>query len=233
MSSETIQIPQGATKQASSLQMIATLGGVAMLSGFLIFFVYGATAAQIKLNQQNFLNNAVFAVLPGAVEQTAFAIGEDGVQAIQPGQKPQAPVVYAGYKEDGTLAGVAFEASGMSYADVVKVLVGYDPDAQKLIGFTVLASKDTPGLGDRIGKDPAFLANFDGMDVALDAAGAALAHPIEFVKNGEKDESKSWQVEGISGATISSKAVATMLEEGCEVLLPLIHKQAAALKEGQ
>ena len=46
----------------------------------------------------------------------------------------------------------------------------------------VLASKETPGLGDKIEKDAAFLANFEALDVAGAADGQTLQHPIEAVK---------------------------------------------------
>jgi electron transport complex protein RnfG len=38
------------------------------------------------------------------------------------------------------------------------LLFGYDPEQQKIVGFYVLESKETPGIGDKIEKDP-FLSN--------------------------------------------------------------------------
>jgi Na+-translocating ferredoxin:NAD+ oxidoreductase subunit G len=48
-------------------------------------------------------------------------------------------------------------------------LYGYNPSTQTVVGFYVLESKETPGLGDKIEKDENFLANFRELSVALSA----------------------------------------------------------------
>jgi Na+-translocating ferredoxin:NAD+ oxidoreductase subunit G len=138
---------------------------------------------------------------------------------------PTDRVVHAGYDDNGSLVGVAIQAQGMGYQDVIRVLYGYDPARDAIIGMQVLASKETPGLGDKIEKDPAFLANFDALDVSLAPDGQSLQHPIEAVKGGEK--SQPWQIDGITGATISSKAIAGTLRESSAQWVPLIHRQRA------
>lgn len=134
-------------------------------------------------------------------------------------------VVHAGYDENGSLVGVAIQAQGMGYQDVIRVLYGYDPTRDAIIGMQVLASKETPGLGDKIEKDPAFLANFDALDVSLAPDGQSMRHPIEAVKGGAK--SQPWQIDGITGATISSQAIAGMLRESSRQWVPIIHRQRA------
>ena len=136
---------------------------------------------------------------------------------------PTHRVVHAGYDENGSLVGVAIQAQGMGYQDVIRILYGYDPARDAIIGMQVLASKETPGLGDKIEKDPAFLANFDALDVSLAPDRHSIQHPIEAVKSGEK--SQPWQIDGITGATISSKAIAGMLRESSAQWVPIIHRQ--------
>ena len=47
----------------------------------------------------------------------------------------------------------------MGYQDVIRILLyGYSPEHQAIVGMRVLESRETPGLGDKIEKDPAFLA---------------------------------------------------------------------------
>jgi electron transport complex protein RnfG len=225
-------------KQPSSLHMIATLGGVAFLSGFLIFFAVQATEAGIKQNKLEQLRAAVFEVLPGATSSQAFAVDEDGFRPVEvddatPGLKK----VYAGYDDSGALVGVAIEAAAQGYQDVIRALYGYDPATESLTGFTVLESSETPGLGDRIARDPEFLGNFYATDtsqetisLALDEDVDALAHPVTFAKSGEKTD--PWQVEGISGATISSKAVARMLNDSAQEAVPLIQAHLDQLQKG-
>jgi electron transport complex protein RnfG len=206
-------------EKPSSLKMVRTLGGVSMLSGLLLFFVYEGTEARIANNKRRALEAAVFTVLPGAESRVTFAVGPDGFTRLDT-DDPTAQKVYAGYDAQGKLVGVAIDAAAQGYQDVVRALYGYSPEKQCIIGFTVLESKETPGLGDRIAKDPEFLANFEAMDAQLNDDNTALVHPIETVKAGTKSE--SWQIDGIAGATISSKAVGRMLGESTEQMLPLI-----------
>jgi electron transport complex protein RnfG len=100
------------------------------------------------------------------------------------------------------------------------VLYGYSFDQQAIIGFRVLDSLETPGLGDRIETDKQFLENFENLDVRVSAAGDELQHPIEFVKPGQKNA--AWQIDGISGATISSTAIANMLSESSVQWIPQV-----------
>jgi electron transport complex protein RnfG len=93
----------------------------------------------------------------------------------------------------------------------------------------VLESRETPGLGDRIENDPGFLANFERLDVALAPDGAGLAHPIAAVKQGTKQA--PWQVDGITGATISSAAIARMLRESASLWLPRVRPRIGDFRE--
>lgn len=211
-----------AVQQTSSIRMISTLGLVAMISGLSIVLLVSATEARIEANKRSATEGAVFAVLPGAEEQAAFVL-QDGAFSRTDNPPAQADRVYAGYDGGGALVGLAIEATGQGYGGPVKVMVGYDPNTQEIVGYQVLQSLETPGLGDRIAKDPQFLENFNGLDVALDAEKDNLAHPLELVKQGEKTE--PWQIDGISGATISSRAVASGLEDRLPEILPVIQSQ--------
>ena len=50
------------------------------------------------------------------------------------------------------------------------------------------------------------------------------------VKSGEKTQ--PWEIDGITGATISSKAIARILREGSEAWVPLIVKQLDLFEAG-
>jgi len=219
-----------AAPAVSSIKMIRTLAGVAVMSGFLIVLTVKATEARIDTNKREALEAAVFAVLPDATTQATFELRDGAFVRVDP---PTSGFdrVYAGYGPDGRLVGVAIEAAGMGYAGTIRTLYGYDPETQAVVGLQVIESLETPGLGDRIAKDPAFLANFEQLDVSLDETGETLANPVTFVKAGEK--SRMWEVEGISGATISSKAVAAMLDARSAEILPLVMRRLDELKEAR
>ena len=125
---------------------------------------------------------------------------------------------------------IALEAAKMGYQDTIRVLYGVSLERQAVIGMAVLASLETPGLGDKIETDPTFRANFEALDVRLDAAGDAVANPIVFVKSGEKTD--PWQVDGITGATISSRAIAEMLAESTAFWMPRLQGQRDVLVQG-
>jgi electron transport complex protein RnfG len=201
--------------------MYRALVGVGLVCGLLIVTVFLLTGPVIARNEAAALQAAVFQVLPGAVSSRSFALSGDGsLRPAGDGDDPRV-IVHAGYDAMGELLGIAIPAQGMGYQDVIRVLYGYSPAQQTIVGMRVLASKETPGLGDKIEKDPAFLANFRQLDVALAPDGQSLAHPIVTVKSGTK--TSPWQIDGITGATISSKAIAGILGQSSEYWLPQLY----------
>ena len=63
---------------------------------------------------------------------------------------------------------------------------------------------------------------FEALDAKLTDAGDALAHKIVAVKAGKKQS--AWEVDAISGATISSVAVAKALDRSMQRVAPLIQR---------
>jgi electron transport complex protein RnfG len=201
--------------------MYRALVGVGVVCGLLIVSVFVVTLPIIARNEAAALQAAVFDVLPGAVAKRSFVLTSDG--GLRPALETDDPrqMIHAGYDSEGELAGLAIQGEGMGYQDVIRILYGYAPDRQAIVGMQVLASKETPGLGDKIEKDPAFLANFVALDVSLGADGSAMANPIEAVKSGAK--TAAWQIDGITGATISSMAIAGILEQGSGYWVPRLY----------
>lgn len=225
------KVSQATTRQATrpgSGAMISTLGGVATISGVLLALVYQGTYDIIQRNREQVVRQAVFTVIPGAVAQVPFEITDQSELEQVAGDATAQPELFAGWSEEGELVGVALKATGQGYGGPIKVLYGYDPDQELITGLTILESQETPGLGDRISEEP-FLDHFDKLKATLNAAEQGLAHPITFVKSGEK--TKPWQVEGISGATISSKAVTNAVRQNTSKMLPFVHDHLEELKE--
>jgi electron transport complex protein RnfG len=123
------------------------------------------------------------------------------------------------------------EAQGQGFQDTIRLIYGYSTEKQQVIGMEVLESKETPGLGDKIIKDDDFLANFRALDASLTDDGSALENPIEAVKAGKKEH--PWQIDGITGATISSKAIGDILRSSTEYMLPILYKQVEQLKRNE
>jgi electron transport complex protein RnfG len=187
--------------EPSSLRLVATLGLAGLLSGLIIVSVYEATLPAIEAYKAKVLREAVFKVLPG-VERMQRMVYEDDKLVASEDETKADDAVFAGYNADGALVGYAIPTAGPGFQDIISVLYGYLPDKRQVSGMEVLESRETPGLGDKIYKDLAFVANFDAL---------AVDPEIVAVKKGTKTQRN--QVDAITGATISSKAVVRIINE--------------------
>ena len=201
---------------------------VGTLCALLIVMTFETTLPVIKHNKAVALEKAVFKVLPGATQRVTFKKTDNGFESMT-GEVTKEQVVYAGYDDQNKLVGVAVEASGQGFQDVLNLLYGYSIEKQQIVGFYVLESRETPGLGDKIDKDAGFLANFKDLDVSLDASLQSVKNPIEPVKNGTKVN--PWQVDCITGATISSKAVSNILKASTQYWCPIIYANRETFKK--
>ncbi len=229
---ENTMPPEVQQHQTPSFAMLRTLGGIAMLAGFLVVMVYQWTKPIIAENKRIAIEKAVFRVVPGAASRKDFVLGEGGLFPAAEAESGQGETIYAAYDEQGALKGIALEAAATGYADVIRILYGYNPGCECVTGIKVLKMAETPGLGDKIAFDPEFLNNFEALDARLNADGSALENEIVAVKHGAKTE--PWQVDSISGATISSVAIARMINKSGNKMYPLIAQHLERLKaEGE
>jgi electron transport complex protein RnfG len=207
------------------------LVGIGIVCGFLIVATFEFTRPIIQKNQIALRQQAVREVLKGATQSRTFRYSEaTGSYEPVPPDTSTGDLAFAGFDANGRLVGIALEAQGQGYADVVRILYGYSPDLQAVTGIKVLDSRETPGLGDRVETDPAYQLNFRALDVTLAADGGGLAHPIEFVKSGMKQQGCNWQIDGITGATITSRAIATMIGRSTEQWIARVARNRAAFQ---
>jgi Na+-translocating ferredoxin:NAD+ oxidoreductase subunit G len=209
-------------------KMITTMVLVSTICGVLIVGAYESTLAPIAENKRITLERAVFKVLPGAAKVNEYVATAAGIQPLT-GAMPEGGVkFYAAYDQTGALKGIAAEAAGKGYADTVRVLYGYDVKCQCIIGIGVVSMRETPGIGDKILTDAAFLKNFEALDVRVNAEMTALANAVKVVKHGTK--TNPWQIDAIAGATVTSKAVGRGINESAQKLMPLLVPHIAELK---
>ena len=211
-------------------RMVLAMGSIGLIAGSLLVLVYVWTLPAIERNRAQALERAIFEVLPEARETVTFAVADGGLAPAGEAERG-AQQIHAGYAVDGRLVGAAIEASGQGFQDTLRVLYGYAPECECIVGFTVLESKETPGLGDKIETDPKFTANFAALDVRLDPGTGELRNPIVLVKPGQKTE--PWQIDAITGATISSRAVANILHDSTAVTVPLLSRNLEAMTDGR
>lgn len=94
----------------------------------------------------------------------------------------------------GQTVGYVFETQSKGYGGTVKVMTGMDAEG-KITGVVILSHSETPGLGANAEK-PAFLDQFQQ---------SAPENGIDVVKF---QAPKEGEIEAMTGATITSKAVA-------------------------
>lgn len=195
----------------SSVPIIRCLGLVSVISGVLIVGANLITQDRIRINQEIIMRDSIAQLLPGSDKQITFGLQPSGELTKLTNIDAKVPKIFAGYDKSGKLLGVVLEASERGYGDMISAMYAYDPVNKTVIGFTVVEMKETPGLGDKINKDPEFLANFKKLDTT---------HTVRAVKHGAKKN--AWEIDAISGATISSRAVGRMLQNSIAQMAPLI-----------
>lgn len=209
-------------KPTTAWQMYRAIVGIGAFCAVLIVGVYMATAPRIKLNQERFLAAAVAEVLPAAAITQPVALDDEGHLVVV--EENAALPAFLGYDADGNLVGAVMTSEAMGYQDIVRVLYAYTFATQTITGMKVLESKETPGLGDKVEKEPHFLANFEGLDARPAPDGNGLANEIVTVKQGEKTE--PWQLDGITGATITAVAIGNILNISAQVWVPVLEREA-------
>ncbi len=215
------EIPVSVSKTTPTVAMVRTLGLVSAVCGLIIVGAYQSTFDAVADNKRIALERAVFKVIPAAKSIVEFLVLPGGAIEKKVGASDTAVGAlkfYAAYDDTGKLAGIAAEGSAKGYADSVRLLYGYSPDCQCIVGVGVVSMRETPGIGDKILVDKAYLKNFVALDVKLNAELSALANEVKTVKHGTK--TNPWQIDAIAGATITSRAVGRAINDSAQALLP-------------
>jgi electron transport complex protein RnfG len=114
-------------------------------------------------------------------------------------------VYYKVFGRDDKVIGIVFKAQGKGYSSIVETMAGMKLDGT-ITSIKILNQNETPGLGANV-IEPSFTDRFKGKD-------------IPGLNN----------VQAITGATISSKAVIDSVKKKAEELKPLIAEFAKNAK---
>ena len=132
------------------------------------------------------------------------------VEVDKAGKKVRYSVYEA--KTNGHLDGWVAKTAGQGYADKIEMLIGFDPQMDKITGIFILDQKETPGLGNKISTE----------DWRHQFVGKSTAQPLSVVKGNVKAGN---EIDAITGATISSKSVTGIVNTVVKDLRnPLIEK---------
>ena len=164
--------------------------------GLLIAVANAGWQGRILQNEEDKFNNLVKDMLPDT-ETTKVAL--ENVEVESGKGKKKVTSVREALSADGIRVGWAFVCEGSGFADKIKLVLTVDADFEKLKGYGVLSSNETPGFGDKI-KEPFYRNQF------VDAPTTELV----LLKLGRPDVKDS-KIVAISGATVSSEAVVAIV----------------------
>ncbi len=154
----------------------------------LLALTNNVTADKITENEENNKQASMRTVLPDAAEF----------------EEIEAEVLYLGKDKDGNPVGYAISTATQGYGGQVKVMTGIGTDG-KIVGVDVFYNDDeTPGLGKNTSNE-AFRDQYKGLTV--DTA---------IVVSKDNTAGNAQEVDAVTSATISSRAVTKAVNEACE-----------------
>ncbi len=193
---------------------IAKLGFILMLiclgAGLALSYTYNRTRGKIEAQAKAKEVEALKVVQPRAARFSGPEAGS-GVD------------FYRAFDKGDWLIGYAFLGEAKGYSSVIKVMVGVDRQG-KITGIEITDQKETPGLGDKTTKAPVQRTLWEAL--AGKGGGEKVRPPFQTqftgkvlpdlkVVVGPTDQN----IEAITGATISSKAVTKAVRESLELFL--------------
>ena len=202
--------------ESSLINMVLVLTLVAVIMGGVLAMVNHITEGPIAQVNKQKLDQGIKSVMCTNELQVAEPVevkqNVDG--------KEMTYLIYQAKDKDGKDLGAAVESTTMGFGGDLKVLVGFDPEGN-VLGYTLLAHTETPGLGakadkwfqkgekgDIIGKSPkeALTVSKDGGQV--DAITASTITSRAFLKavNLAYAAYKATPIDGATGATKQANA---------------------------
>ena len=174
-----------------------------MISAVSLAWINQITLPRILVQQQKELNEGLYSVLPGLSTGKLKEVRQDDETTF-----------YVGYSDtsENNLIGYAFLNFAKGYSSTIQTLVGVDTSGQ-IMGMCILFQQETPGLGTRCEEirsgesSPWWQNQFLGKkatDVLVDKDGG--------------------EIESITGATITSRAITDGVARQSDRLLDHIQK---------
>ncbi len=177
-------------KLKSSIQnMVIVLTVVSLIAALVLALVNEVTTEPIRQQAINEINNGIKDVMgtPSlkVTKTDTVVVNNDGTESTY--------VIHNTETANGKPLGAAIESSVMGFGGDFKVLVGLSSD-YKILGYKILQSNETPGLGEKAGKwfQKDGKGNVIGRQLSDDK-------PLSVSKDGG-------DVDGITSSTITSRA---------------------------
>jgi len=183
-----------------SRRMVIVLTSIGIISGALLMAVNLLTKDRIAYNKQKEIEGAIIRVIPGT-------------RASQKIYEEKDFTVYQGEDDQGNLLGFAINTAAAGFQDKILYIFGLNTQLTRINSLYVLGQKETPGLGAKISDQRAFLQFWESKD---------CDQPLSLRKPAvEKEQLASSEVNTVTGATVSSRAVLTSVNLALEKIKKL------------
>ena len=178
------------------LKLAAILFAISFICTLLLVLCNALTEDRIALLKKEAENKAKTDVLPVAA-------------AFEDADAKDVAEAYIGKDSDGNTVGYCFKTEPNGFGGKITMMVGIDKDG-KVSGVKITNLSETPGLGAKA-TDESWLSQFTGKD-----------GEIAVVKTGN---AKDNEINAISGATITSKAVSQGVNSAINAAKELMERE--------
>ena len=190
------------------LKEAGILFAITLIAGLLLGFVYDITKEPIRLQKEKTVQEACAKVFADAAafevfetvleEETVMQLAQNGVEI---------GTIYQAKSADGNLLGYVLQTTSKEgYGGKIVLYMGVRLDGT-LNDISILEISETPGLG------------MEAEKVLVPQFHNVQTDSFTYTKNGSMSDS---EVDAISGATITTKAVVNAVNGGLEVAAGLI-----------
>lgn len=177
------------------VRVALALTAVCVIAAFALSLVYVMTKERIAEEEKKELNEALLVVFPGA--ESFIPLDFDSFGPLPSSREVQFLEAYEA-KKGQERQGIVFKVASTGYGGAIVLLVGADTKEGKITGVKVLEHQETPGLGSNVTQE-SFLSQF---------LGKPITDPFMVGKD----------IQAVSGATISSRAVTRACEKATLLL---------------
>lgn len=160
---------------------------ITAIAGVLLGFSYEGTKNIIAQKKEAVNQAAYMSVLPEAKDLTKLQLPEGTSESVLEAY-------------DGGDAGYALKVVGSGYGGDIEIAMGIDREGS-ITAISIVSSSETAGLGQKA-SDESFKGQY---------AGKSAEMVLEVTKQAASSDT---QIEAISGATITSRAVTSAINEG-------------------
>jgi electron transport complex protein RnfG len=190
---------------------------MSFLFGLLIALADAAWSARIEQNKTEKLRGLMASLISDA---NSFELAIEGAE-IPSDKRTVKTDIYKALDKQRNCAGFAFIAAGTGFADKIELVVAVDAKCEKLLGFNVLSSNETPGFGSKMKNDD-FRNQFKG----------APAGELSLVKIGDASKIDN-EIVAISGATVTSTAVINIFNKSVITVKEQLQKKGLITANGR